>query len=306
LLSGGEKVWRFTWNGLDQLTELVDPAGHRWSYAYDGLNRRVAKTHRDAAGSMVESWRFGWDGLVLVEQSHDVAGVVTSTTWEHDGFTPVAQTRSRSQSEFDAEFAAIVTDLVGAPVRVQDSVGRTVWTSQASTWGATDADAAMPLRFPGQYHDIESGLFYNLNRYYNPDTGRYVSSDPLGLAPSPNPHAYVPNPTTQIDPLGLHGVHVLTEKGLKHSFDRHAVQWFGGEPAKATHMAEWRDLIERTAKSKLTFSWSSGATDTVAHLARIEGKYFVTQFDATTGHLVTAFVPNNSQLSAMLKLLGKA
>jgi RHS repeat-associated protein len=96
--------------------------------------------------------------------------------------------------------------VVGAPLRLLSTDGEVVWTSSASVWGATDADVAMPLRFPGQYHDVETGLFYNLNRYYNPDTGRYVSTDPLGLAPSPNPHSYVPNPTTQIDPLGLHGV----------------------------------------------------------------------------------------------------
>ncbi|MEE9964910.1 MAG: EndoU domain-containing protein, partial [Propionicimonas sp.] len=41
------------------------------------------------------------------------------------------------------------------------------------------------------------------NRYYNPDTGRYITTDPLGLTPSPNPHTYVTNPTTGIDPLGL-------------------------------------------------------------------------------------------------------
>ena len=61
----------------------------------------------------------------------------------------------------------------------------------------------MPLRFAGQYHDTETGLYYNYNRYYNPDTGRYITTDPLGLTPSPNPHTYVTNPTTGIDPLAL-------------------------------------------------------------------------------------------------------
>jgi RHS repeat-associated protein len=68
----------------------------------------------------------------------------------------------------------------------------------------------MPLRFAGPYHDTETGLYYNYNRYYNPDTGRYITTDPLGLTPSPNPHTYVTNPTTTIDPLGLakqHGLH---------------------------------------------------------------------------------------------------
>jgi RHS repeat-associated protein len=59
------------------------------------------------------------------------------------------------------------------------------------------------LRFPGQYHDQETGFSYNYHRYYDPVTARYISPDPLGFAPAPNPHAYVPNPTLEADPLGL-------------------------------------------------------------------------------------------------------
>ena len=75
-------------------------------------------------------------------------------------------------------------------------------------WGATlwhPGGASTPLRFPGQYDDTETGLHYNHHRYYDPATGRYLSPDPLGLAPAPNPHAYVPNPTLLADPLGLEG-----------------------------------------------------------------------------------------------------
>jgi RHS repeat-associated protein len=60
-----------------------------------------------------------------------------------------------------------------------------------------------PLRFPGQYYDTETGLHYNLHRYYNPETGAYLTPDPLGLEPSPNDHAFAPNPLIFCDPLGL-------------------------------------------------------------------------------------------------------
>jgi RHS repeat-associated protein len=61
----------------------------------------------------------------------------------------------------------------------------------------------MPLRFPGQFADAETGLLYNVFRYYDPVNARYISSDPLGQEPGPNTYAYVTNPTTLTDPLGL-------------------------------------------------------------------------------------------------------
>ncbi|MMG18754.1 RHS repeat protein, partial [Salmonella enterica subsp. enterica] len=60
-----------------------------------------------------------------------------------------------------------------------------------------------PLRLPGQYFDDETGLHYNLFRYYAPECGRFVSQDPIGLRGGLNLYAYCPNPLTWIDPLGL-------------------------------------------------------------------------------------------------------
>jgi hypothetical protein len=98
-------------------------------------------------------------------------------------------------------------------------------------------------------------------------------------------------------------VRKITKAGLDHSFDRHAAQWFGRAVSRETHLAAWRELVERVAASKQTFPWSVGAAKTIGHLGRVEGKYFVVQFFEETGELATAFVPNAAQLREMLKLL---
>ena len=91
------------------------------------------------------------------------------------------------------------------PVGLLDPVsGELAGRAITTLWGeSTWTGESTPLRFPGQYADDESGLFYNLFRYYHPGSGRYLTPDPLGLAPAPNPYAYPENPTTAADPLGL-------------------------------------------------------------------------------------------------------
>jgi RHS repeat-associated protein len=102
----------------------------------------------------------------------------------------------------------IYADHLNTPRQVVDKNTQVVWRwDQDDPFGANAPAAsngfALNLRFPGQYYDAETKLHYNYFRDYDPQTGRYVQSDPIGLAGGPNTYAYVGgNPASDIDPLG--------------------------------------------------------------------------------------------------------
>ncbi|MEV5381716.1 RHS repeat-associated core domain-containing protein [Streptomyces sp. NPDC052721] len=210
-LSRKPDTWRYTWDAEDRLVSCTTPDGTVWRYTYDALGRRTAKhrMRRDGQG-VAATVRFAWDGTQLAEETDTATGV--TLTWEYEGPQPMAQLERRlpadaGRREVDSRFFAIVTDLIGTPTELVDERGDVAWYKRSTVWGITarnrDARAHTPLRFPGQYADPETGLHYNLNRHYDPETARYVSADPLGLVPAPNPAAYVVNPHTWMDPEGL-------------------------------------------------------------------------------------------------------
>ncbi|MEV4944366.1 putative T7SS-secreted protein [Streptomyces sp. NPDC053755] len=195
-LSRKPDTWRYAWDAEDRLTSVTTPEGTVWHYAYDPLGRRISKR------SALETVHFTWDGTTLCEQT--TADV--TLTWDHAGLRPLSQTERRTGTD-DERFFAIVTDLIGTPTELVDESGALAWRTRSTLWGTTtwtrDATAYTPLRFPGQYFDPESGLHYNHFRYYDPESARYLTQDPLGLSPAPNPSTYVHNPHTWSDPLGL-------------------------------------------------------------------------------------------------------
>ena len=214
-LSGKIRTWTHAWDADDRLTEVVTPDGHHWRYRYDPIGRRIAKEHYAEDGTtLLETTAFTWDGPVLIEQeSHRPSEPSRTITWDYepDSFNPLTQTectglRDAPQDEVDQRFYAIITDLIGTPSELVGADGDLAGHQQHTLWGTTTwatGGASTPLRFPGQYADPETGLHYNNHRYYDPATGAYLTPDPLGLTPAPNPHAYVPNPTLLTDPLGL-------------------------------------------------------------------------------------------------------
>ncbi|MFJ8030641.1 putative T7SS-secreted protein [Streptomyces sp. NPDC096032] len=214
-LSRKPDTWRYEWDAEDRLTSVVTPDGTLWRYTYDPLGRRTAKLRMAEDGvTALERVHFTWDGTTLCEQTTTSPGHPhpVTLTWDHQGLRPLFQREritaaAASKEEIDSRFFAIVTDLVGTPTELVDEDGDIAWRTRSTLWGmtawATDSTAYTPLRFPGQYYDPETGLHYNYFRHYDPETARYLSTDPLGISPSPNPSTYIYNPHTLSDSLGL-------------------------------------------------------------------------------------------------------
>ncbi|AXE28308.1 type IV secretion protein Rhs (plasmid) [Streptomyces globosus] len=216
-LSRKSDTWRYEWDTEDRLRTVTTPDGTVWRYAYDALGRRTSKQRLASDGTTVlECVTFTWDDTTLCEQVTELPDLSHSVvlTWDHKELHPLVQSerlldRETPQEVIDSRFFAIVTDLVGAPTELIDEAGTLAWHTHTTLWGTTtwasSSSAYTPLRFPGQYFDPETGLHYNYFRHYDPETARYLSDDPLGLTPASNPSAYIPNPHTWVDPMGLAG-----------------------------------------------------------------------------------------------------
>ncbi|WP_275554486.1 RHS repeat-associated core domain-containing protein, partial [Mixta sp. Marseille-Q2659] len=202
---------RFRYDDENRLTEVWlegDPAFSRAEYRYDLLGRRTHKRLYRHGSREAEVITFHWNGLQMAGEANSLTpGQATQYVYGEGGREPLARIDS---SAAGSEVYWYHTALNGLPERMTDAEGNTVWKGTFSTWGETQqeqgsARLAVPqnLRFQGQYLDRESGLHYNLFRYYDPQTGRYTQPDPIGLAGGLNTYAYVGDPMVWVDPLGL-------------------------------------------------------------------------------------------------------
>jgi RHS repeat-associated protein len=228
------RVWRYAWNGAGMMSKVTRPDGTEVTFEYDALGRRVKKTYRG------QTTNFIWDGYnplhewvegnlepipdamvswldtadaiakkrdaelqALLAQGPPVRGDRKAPiTWlfDPDRFAPMAKLVGTEQF-------SIVTDHIGTPVLMADTEGRTRWSATTSIYGElSDLEGdryACPFRWPGQYEDAETGLYYNRFRYYDPDSGQFCSQDPIRLAGGLALYAYVEDPNAWTDPLGL-------------------------------------------------------------------------------------------------------
>ncbi|EKM0669014.1 RHS domain-containing protein [Cronobacter turicensis] len=204
-------VQHFSYDDEQRVKEITF-TGHaefkKVEYRYDPLGRRTHKVLWRYSDPQPETIRFDWQGLQLAgEQSDREPDHYVQYVYTEGSYEPLARVDSVYD---DCEIYWYHTELNGLPERVTDAEGQTVWRGQFSTWGETERELSVPqwqvpqnLRFQGQYLDRESGLHYNLFRYYDPVAGRYTQMDPIGLAGGLNTYSYVGDPLVWVDPLGL-------------------------------------------------------------------------------------------------------
>jgi RHS repeat-associated protein len=197
----------FTYDARNRLSAAT-VAGQSTQYQYNARGERVSK-----AGTASTIFVYDEAGHLLGEYAGD-GSVQAEYVWLGD--LPVAVRNA------DDTMAYMEPDHLGTPRSVIDPVRDVAiwqWPLLGNAFGdaapVTDPDGdgvafAMNLRFPGQYYDAETGLHYNYFRDYDPVTGRYVESDPIGLDGGVSTYGYVDaNPAIYRDPFGLEilGVH---------------------------------------------------------------------------------------------------
>ena len=184
-------------------------AGITTTYSVDGMNRRVRKFKSTGAASTI-IFVYDHQGQLLGEYNNTGAAL-REYVWLNN--TPIAMFTPDPANNANPPLTYYFhTDHLDTPRVVTDKNNALRWRWMAEPFGTTAPKInpqnlgafTQPLRYPGQYADAESGLSYNYFRDYDPNTGRYIQSDPIGLAAGVNTYAYAnSNPLRYTDPLGL-------------------------------------------------------------------------------------------------------
>lgn len=191
-------------NDASRLFQLIENGVLKAEYIYNDQGQRTRKIIHNS-NSSTQTILYHYDGMGYLIAETDASGLVIRDYIWAEGMYPMAQIDRVAAVD---RVSYLHTDHLMTN-RLATNRNRTVvWRWEGEAFGNTAptelAGIKVNLRFPGQYIDDETGFYYSYFRYYDPNTGRYITSDPLGIMGGLNIYLYADaNPIRYIDPLGL-------------------------------------------------------------------------------------------------------
>ncbi|MFA0978944.1 RHS repeat-associated core domain-containing protein, partial [Pseudomonas ficuserectae] len=139
--------------------------------------------------------------------------------------------------------------------------------------------------FQGQYFDVETGLHYNTFRYYDPEIGRFITQDPIGLLGGDNLYIYASNPNVWVDPWGLCGDNVkwgnhlrkigggAAPAGMRNPHAHHIVFKEGRGKLMKAYLSKSKAILEKHDidwyKGKENLIWAPNKGHTTANAKKV-------------------------------------
>ncbi|TDV58619.1 RHS repeat domain-containing protein, partial [Pseudomonas sp. LP_7_YM] len=302
--SGIVKLQTFTYDCENRLVRAETMVNSQiecvGTYQYDSLGRRVAKQSEfNHEPQRNERKTFLWQGLrVLREEAPEQSSLYV---YEPGSYAPLARVDQR-EGEKENTLYYFHTDQIGTPLEMTDVEGQIVWQATYKAWGALEKleinEVEQNLRFQGQYFDDETGLHYNTFRYYDPETGRFITQDPIGLSGGFNLYQYAPSAVGWIDPLGLmcgsntySGVRnasaYLKKQGMARKYRKQTLQSFEIDSIKVRRATEseyglrYYDDISANAKGRYLFESFPATRESLALKTDWNQMSHISQFKVT-------------------------
>jgi RHS repeat-associated protein len=182
-------------------------------YRYNSLRQRVSKTIFPSE----QTTYYVWVENRLVAELDQQNQVTSQYLYLHDGrkSVPIVKLEEAANQDNASQTARalfIHTDHRAAPIAMTNTAQKVVWRADLAPSGRAQnirGDATLNIRLAGQYFDVDTGLHDNLNRSYNPATGRYLQPDPQGYRDGLDPYLYAgADPINKIDPYGLYQIDI--------------------------------------------------------------------------------------------------
>ena len=211
------------YNDVGRLFQLIEEGTLKAEYVYNDSGQRTRKTIYQADGIIIDNITiYHYDQMgYLVTETTETGQLIKDYIWQ-EGMIPVAQIDNNAGTE---SIVYLYTDHLMTNRLATDDTQSVVWRWEGEAFGNTAAEeltsVKVNLRFPGQYYDSETNLHYNWNRYYDPQLGKYITSDPIGTIGGLNTYNYAnSNSLSLIDIMGLLGSSSVYSYGRGNYSDR--------------------------------------------------------------------------------------